>query len=147
MTKTLPKIFFIVLASTMLWSCTSKKECADCPSCGENLVYGATMTGAAVEEVIPLEVIDTTSNLDEQFAENKVKIEKKYGEQWDFCHCVKANDSLDKVVKSGVDLDEKFMARFEEVDQKCKAFLVMSPNQTPAERAAHEKKIKNCLRR
>lgn len=99
-----------------------------------------------MEEVVPVVIMDTTLTVDENFAKNKVKIEKIYGEQWDFCHCIVANDSLDKVVKSGAEIDDAFMDRFSLVDQKCKAFLVMSPNQTPDERAVHEKKTKNCLR-
>jgi len=84
--------------------------------------------------------------VDDQFVENKIKIEEKFGEQWDFCRCVLANDSLDRLIKKNVDLDEKFMKTFDEVDQKCKAFLVMSPNKTPEEREEHEQKIKKCLK-
>ncbi|MFA7274382.1 MAG: hypothetical protein WC044_10960 [Crocinitomicaceae bacterium] len=75
-----------------------------------------------------------------------MKIEEKFGEQWDFCRCVLANDSLDQLIKKNAELDDKFMKAFEEVDLKCKAFLVMSPNQTPDERLEHESKIKKCLK-
>lgn len=85
-------------------------------------------------------------NVDKNFEQNKVVIEKKFGTQWDFCRCVIANDSLDKLVKDGAELDDAFMVRFEEVDQHCKAFLVMNPNKTPEERDLHERKIKECLR-
>ena len=78
-------------------------------------------------------------------SENKLNIEKIYGEQWDFCKCAIANDSLDKAVKAG-DVTDKLMERFDEVDIKCKSFLVMDNTRTPEERAKHDKKIRNCLR-
>lgn len=109
-------------------------------------MYGNAADEILVDDGIPVIAVDTSGSVDENFAENKIKIEKIYGEQWDFCHCIIANDSLDKVVKSGAEMDDNFMKVFEEVDQKCKAFLVISPNKTPKERADHEKKIRNCLR-
>ena len=68
-----------------------------------------------------------------------------YGFCVDFCKCVVANDSLDKAVKAG-DITDKLMERFDEVDRKCKSFLVMDNMHTPEERAKHDKKIRNCLR-
>ncbi|MCT4560618.1 MAG: hypothetical protein N4A41_04495 [Crocinitomicaceae bacterium] len=101
---------------------------------------------AEVEKDLSKNVPLIEEGVDRDFKENKKKIEKKYGNQWDFCRCVVANDSIDKVVKSGVDLDQKFMDRFEEIDAKCKAFLVMNPNNTPEERQLHERKIQECLK-
>lgn len=147
MTKSLPKKLYLILVLFALMGCSSNEPCVDCPSCGENLIYGNASTEIIVEDGIPIIAPDTAEFIDKDFAENKVKIEQKYGEQWDFCRCVVANDSLDKVVKSGAEMDDNFMKVFEEVDQKCKAFLVMSPNKTPKERAEHEKKIKNCLKK
>jgi len=86
---------------------------------------------------------DVEVNVD--FKENKAKIEKKYGEQWDFCKCVVLNDSIDKAVKAG-NMDDKLMERFDEVDLKCKSFLVMDNSRTPEERLLHDKKIAKCLR-
>lgn len=86
---------------------------------------------------------DVVVNVD--FKENKAKIEKKYGEQWDFCKCVVLNDSIDKAVKAG-NVDDKLMDRFDEVDRKCKSFLVMDNSRTPEERMLHDKKIAKCLR-
>ena len=87
-----------------------------------------------------------TAGVDENYKENKVKIEKEYGEQWSFCKCIVANDSLDKVLKNGADVDDSFIARFDEVETKCKAFLTMSKNSTPEERSLHQEKITNCLK-
>ena len=86
---------------------------------------------------------DVEVNVD--FKENKKVIEKKFGEQWDFCTCVVLNDSIDKAVKAG-NMDDKLMDRFDMVDQKCKSFLVMDNSRTPEERMLHDKKIQRCLR-
>ena len=86
---------------------------------------------------------DVEVNVD--FKENKKVIEKKFGEQWDFCACVVLNDSIDKAVKEG-SMDDKLMERFDVVDQKCKSFLVMDNSRTPEERMLHDKKIQRCLR-
>ena len=86
---------------------------------------------------------DVEVNVD--FKENKKVIEKKFGEQWDFCTCVVLNDSIDKAVKAG-NMDDKLMDRFDVVDQKCKSFLVMDNSRTPEERMLHDKKIQRCLR-
>lgn len=86
---------------------------------------------------------DVEVNVD--FKENKKVIEKKFGEQWDFCTCVVLNDSIDKAVKAG-NMDDKLMDRFDVVDQKCKSFLVMDNSRTPEERMLHDKKIQKCLR-
>lgn len=145
MSKSLPKIWSAFVVVLILVSCQSKEKCADCPSCGENLNYGNAPKEIVVEDGLLITEMDTTFSVDKDFVENKIKIEKKYGQQWDFCRCVRANDSLDRVVKSGAEMDDNFMQVFEEVDVKCKAFLVMSPNKTPQERAEHEKKIKKCL--
>ena len=86
---------------------------------------------------------DVEVNVD--FKENKKVIEKKFGEQWDFCTCVVLNDSIDKAVKAG-NMDDKLMERFDVVDQKCKSFLVMDNSRTPEEMMLHDKKIQKCLR-
>ncbi len=146
MSKTLPlKLIFSFVAFVFV-ACNQQPDCMGCYTCGENAIYGPGNVDTTDLEFVPESAMDTSISVDENFTENKKKIEEKYGEQWDFCHCIFANDSLDKVVKSGGDLDDDFFKAFETVDQKCKAFLVMSPNQTPSERAAHEKKVKDCLR-
>jgi hypothetical protein len=38
------------------------------------------------------------------------------------------------------------MDRFEEVDKRCKSFLVMDNIRTPEEREKHDKKIRRCLK-
>lgn len=78
---------------------------------------------------------------------NHEKIVSKYGEQWDFCFCVQANDSINRASQKG--LNEKqaelLMKRWEVVEIKCKEFLT-NPNRTPEERELHEKKVAKCLK-
>jgi hypothetical protein len=84
-----------------------------------------------------------------EFKENLAQIEKKHGVQWDFCTCVVANDSLDRAVKDPTTNDaemDKILERFDVVAEKCKAFQIQNPNQTPEERARHEKKVRDCLK-
>jgi hypothetical protein len=78
---------------------------------------------------------------------NHEKIVSKYGEQWDFCSCIRANDSINSASQKG--LSEKqaalLMKRWEVVEVKCKEFLT-NPNRTPEERELHEKKVAKCLK-
>jgi len=82
-----------------------------------------------------------TSELNESIA----KIEKKYGEQWDFCHCVVVNDSIDKAIKAG-NTDDILLERWDHVDKKCQAFRIQDANRTPEQRELHEKKVRTCLK-
>lgn len=100
----------------------------------------------------PMLASDTTKKVHEikEHQENLKVIEKKYGEQWGFCECVVANDSIDRAVKNLVDFEskqaEKLLERFEYVSTKCQAFLGMDANRTPEERIKHEKRVKKCLK-
>lgn len=95
----------------------------------------------------------TMDNVDpkerKEFKENLAQIEKKHGVQWDFCDCVGANDSINKALQvpnlPDAKLD-KLIDRLTTVEEKCQAFLVQNPNQTPEERARHEKKVRDCLK-
>lgn len=84
-----------------------------------------------------------------EFKENLANIEKKHGVQWDFCDCVIANDSINKALQIPNLPDsklDKLIDRLTIVEEKCQAFLIQNPNQTPEERARHEKKVRNCLK-
>lgn len=107
----------------------------------------------SVEEEIPNVFVADTAKKKHQIKEEKEnleKIEKKYGEQWGFCECVVANDSIDKAVKNLIDFEtpqaEKLLERFDYVSKKCQAFLGMDASRTPEERQKHEKKVKKCLK-
>jgi hypothetical protein len=137
------KILVLFFSLIIFISCEEKKI-VDCGMCGLNMNRVET-PDSPVEAVQMSSIKDTSTTGDAEFLENKAKIEKIYGEQWDFCHCVIVNDSLNKQIKAGK-IDDNLMERMEVVDQHCKAFLVMDDSKTPDEREAHEKKIKKCLK-
>ena len=90
--------------------------------------------------------IDTAGYVDDD-AMMTDAIEEKYGEQWEFCDCVVKNDSVNKAIDEA-ETDEDFdrvLARMEVIDQHCKEMLT-TPNTTPDERAAHERKVTKCLK-
>lgn len=85
----------------------------------------------------------------QEVAEAQKEIVKKYGEQWDFCTCIVKGDSVNTAMMEDDIADEVFeqlMERSDHIDSKCKHLLVQ-PNSTPEERDAHNKKVKDCLRR
>ena len=135
-------IFFSI--SLVVLACSSKHISEDCGPCGVNM-NRVEVAETPEEAIIQNKEADTSTTGNEEFRENKMKIEAIYGEQWDFCKCVILNDSLDKAAKSGT-MDDKFMDRFEEVDKRCKSFLVMDNIRTPEEREKHDKKIRRCLK-
>ena len=99
-----------------------------------------------IDSDIDLSQIDT--NYRDEFLNSLKEIEDKYGQQWDFCMCVKKNDSINKAIRASnlSDLDlSKLIARFDEVEKRCKAFLVQNPQNTPKERRKHEEKVRSCL--
>jgi membrane-associated HD superfamily phosphohydrolase len=151
--KNMPMItkytFVLLFLATLLIACTNTEECKECEE-EQNLVESpAEVTDRVANEKViqeEEETIASDENVDQNFIANKEKIVQKFGKQWSFCSCVRANDSLDKLIKSGAELNDAFMKRFDEVDNKCKAFLVMSNNSTPEEREAHVKKTKDCIK-
>lgn len=127
----------------LLASCSEKSsECTDCNDCGLNLnVKDVSLEEALSQSKNPDKVLSDSTELKESIA----KIEAKYGEQWDFCHCVVVNDSIDKAIKAGNTAD-KLIERWDYVDKKCQAFRIQDPNRTPEERDAHERRVKKCLK-
>lgn len=82
-----------------------------------------------------------------EMAENHKKIEKKYGEQWDFCTCIIANDSITDAFEKKLtpQQEQKLMERWDYVDRKCKELTTFDQT-TPEERTKHEKRVKKCLK-
>ena len=79
--------------------------------------------------------------------ELKQKIEKKYGEQWDFCACIHKNDSINKAFKNKLtpEQEDKLIDRWDFVETKCKE-LTTYANTTPEERAIYQARVKKCLK-
>ncbi|MCB9225430.1 MAG: hypothetical protein R2780_12605 [Crocinitomicaceae bacterium] len=97
-------------------------------------------------------LVDTTTFVDDSgYVNDSLEmeniIEATYGEQWDFCDCVVKNDSVNRVLEeAGDDADyDAILARMDEIDMHCKAMLT-TPNTTPEERDAHERKVRKCLK-
>jgi hypothetical protein len=140
------KRLFIVLflsLATLISSCGGNEECTTCEL--EN------QQDSLVENVLTTTLKDTATEkkaVVQDLKENHEKIVAKYGEQWDFCTCVVANDSINDAFEKGgmtAKQEEKLMARWEYVDNKCKELLT-TPNTTPEERAKHDKKVLKCLK-
>ncbi|TSJ47653.1 hypothetical protein [Fluviicola chungangensis] len=135
------QFLFLVLFAV---SCGSNEECSDCEL--ENAKD--TITEADDLETALKDTNTEKKSVAIENIENHEKIVKKYGEQWDFCTCVVANDSINDAFEKGnmsSKQEEKLMARWEYVDTKCKELLT-TPNTTPEERAKHDKKVMKCLK-
>jgi hypothetical protein len=109
-------------------------------SCSQNKAETTNETDLSNKKTNP-----NTSNSD---FENTNRIEKKYGIQWDFCDCVKKNDSIDRILKqqklSDIEL-EKILDRANEIERKCKVLLTDLKSNKPSDRAKHQEKVKACL--
>jgi len=80
--------------------------------------------------------------------EEKDRIVEKYGVQWDFCDCVKKNDSIDKLLKNQKLTESEIDAillRTDEIEKKCKLLLTDLKSNKPSERQRHQEKVKACL--
>jgi len=130
--------------SLMLFTACQSKPCKECVSCGEDLnVKEASLETAVATSTVQAPKVDAN-----EMHENLMKIEAKYGEQWDFCNCVVVGDSINDALQkdmSDKELD-KLLKRFDYVAKKCQAFRIQDPNRTPEERDAHEKRVRKCLK-
>lgn len=136
--------FQFLFLSLFVISCGSNEECKDCQ-------IEKTIDTVAKTDDLSTVLKDTATEkraVSVELKENHEKIVKKYGEQWDFCTCVVANDSINDAFEKGgmtPKQEEKLMARWEYVDNKCKEMLT-TPNTTPEERAKHDRKVMKCLK-
>ncbi len=136
--KTLTLFSFALL---LLASCGSDKTCTDCdkPKVEKDTIVDS-MEEALKQDTTP---VDNTK----ERGEIHEKIVKKYGEQWDFCKCIIANDSITDAFEKKLtpEQEEKLMTRWDYVDKKCKE-LTTFDNTTPEERMKHEKRVNKCLK-
>jgi hypothetical protein len=140
------QLFSFFVFVFLLIACKQKVE--DCKSCEldqNNVDSIVEIDKSSLDKALKSTTIESKSK---EQVENLKKIEEKFGEQWDFCTCVKANDSINKAFEKNVSdkQADQLMARWEYVELKCKEFLTQ-PNTTPEEREVHEKKVKRCLRK
>jgi hypothetical protein len=136
------KFCYFILLSFIVSSCAEKEPCADCAECGLNL----NVKEVSMDEALAKAKSGGTSGVDTtELQESIAKIEEKYGEQWDFCHCVVVNDSIDKAIKAG-NTEDALIERWDYVDKKCQAFRIQDASRTPEQRELHEKKVRKCLK-
>jgi len=135
---------FVVFISglLLLFSCNSNGKCEDCVAKIKKDTVETKVD--AMQHAMARDTAVTTSK-DQK--ENHEKIVKKFGEQWDFCSCVVANDSITDAFEKTLTpkQEEKLMARWDYVDTKCKE-LTTTPNTTPEERAKHDRRVMKCLK-
>lgn len=137
--------FLLVTIALFMISCGSGGECKECKKKKDEPVKDTVVD--SMEEALKNDTVSTVGMTKEQKI-NHVKIVKKYGEQWDFCKCVIATDSIDDAVENSKLTDDqvtKLMERWDYVDKKCKE-LTTFENQTPDERAKHDKNVIKCLK-
>jgi hypothetical protein len=117
-----------------LFSCTQKKTCKACEK-------GNKSSSAQKEQ--------NDKGVDKKDLKSSVYlIEKKYGEQWDFCACVLKGDSVNKAILKPNLSDkqlQKVLSRFEFINKKCQSFKIQDASRSPEQRERHEKKVKECL--
>jgi hypothetical protein len=100
-------------------------------------------TKNATSNAINTKNVDTLNQQEE-----KDRIVEKYGVQWDFCDCVKKNDSIDKLLKNQKLTESEIDAillRADEIEKKCKLLLTDLKSNKPSERQRHQEKVKACL--
>lgn len=137
------KFLLSLLGLVVLFSCSSGEECTDCNAKPDE----DTITEIEVNDMESAMARDTAVAPSKEQQENRAKIVKKYGEQWDFCTCIVKNDSITDAFEKKLtpQQEEKLMARWDYVDNKCKE-LTTFDNTTPEERARHEKRVNKCLK-
>ena len=131
--------YSLLILLIICFSCTEKKSKTNTTSSEKQLVKKDSVK----PEIKEIKIISKKN----EKTENHNKIIEKFGEQWDFCKCVLANDSINSAFEKTVTDAEtnKLMKRWEHVEVKCKEFLT-SENKTPEQRIEHELKVKKCLK-
>lgn len=131
--------YSIFILLVICFSCSEKKSKTNSTSTEKQLVKKDSVK----PEIKEIKIISKKN----EKTENHNKIIEKFGEQWDFCKCVLANDSINSAFEKTVTDAEtnRLMKRWEHVEVKCKEFLT-SENKTPEQRIEHELKVKKCLK-
>jgi hypothetical protein len=142
------RIIATALLLSILISCgETPKKIEEKPQSSEEIIHAKQ---AEIQGVVATKKKKTHASMAQKDMEKAKKIiEKKYGEQWDFCTCVQKNDSINKAFTKPNIPDKEFdklFKRLEFVEDKCQVFLIEDANSTPEQREAHAKKVKDCLR-
>jgi hypothetical protein len=125
-------------------------------SCKDEVKKPKIKKNDLADTIVPAKSVEDALNRVEsgvsvtQAAEDKKNAEviaKKYGEQWDFCTCIVANDSITDAFEGKMtkEQEEKLMKRWDYVDNKCKAITTFDQT-IPDQRIAHDRKVAKCLK-
>ena len=133
---------FLSITALILVSCNGHQN----QPAEEVVVTDSLLIVEKTDSLVQEEFIIKEVSKDPEIQEAQEEIVKKYGEQWDFCTCIVKSDSVNTaLMEAPDDMFDLVMERSEYIDSKCKGLLIQ-PNATPEERAAHEKRVKKCLR-
>ncbi|MFM2040712.1 MAG: hypothetical protein RLZZ493_1301 [Bacteroidota bacterium] len=127
----------LILAALAIASCTCETQ-----TCNGKKKQQITKKMPLRTDAVPKKKVQLIER-----TELKQKIEKKYGEQWDFCACILKNDSINKAFKNKLtpEQEDKLIDRWDFVETKCKE-LTTYANTTPEERAIYQARVKKCLK-
>ena len=112
------------------------------------LLFSCSQNNESTENEERLSTNNSNLSSSNSGQENLDRIQKKYGIQWDFCDCVKKNDSIDRLLKKQKLSDaqlEEILLRADEIDKKCKVLLTDLKSNKPMDRAKHQAKVRECL--
>jgi hypothetical protein len=133
-------LFFILF---FLFSCTQKKSCKECEKENKSFLTEEEY------KFISAQKEQKDKGVDKKDLKSSIYlIEKKYGEQWDFCACILKGDSVNKAILKPNLSDkqlQKLLNRFEHINKKCQSFKIQDASRSPEQRVSHEKKVKECL--
>ncbi|MEZ4938651.1 MAG: hypothetical protein R2799_13755 [Crocinitomicaceae bacterium] len=137
-------LFTLAVFAAFLVACNSeepKKDSEKESNVQDTVVVDTTLSDTLSEDSLEAQGYDIKE--EEKIEEN---IEKKYGEQWEFCDCIVRNDSVNKALETADDAQvDKIIARMDVIEKHCKKMLTV-PNNTPEERTKYQRKVNKCLR-
>lgn len=138
-------IYSLALFAFVLAGCSSQETTKEAAAKNEKdtTEVDSTLVDTMTISDDSLEAQGYDVNEEENIEEN---IEKKYGEQWEFCDCIVRNDSVNKALETANDAQvDAILARMDQIEKHCKKMLTV-PNTTPEERTKYQRKVNKCLR-
>ena len=149
------KIIYILFFSLILTACQSGSDAeqkyevrdieSDSTAIKDSLAMQDSLLSDTIEEkkIVPVDVTDADGYEDKDAAEKIIKANK---EQLSFCECAKKMNQLEQEMEAAEgDALEKLFDDMEKMQKGECAILFVSPNRTPDERKAHQRRIQKCL--
>lgn len=140
--------FVLLVLSIIFFSCKNDAPSSDATQNQKDSTL--VSNEKVVEEIVePAKTVNKDSIKEVEKTENQVAITKKYGVQWDFCTCIRTLDSINEAfLEDNLSADGETILenRLSYVDNKCKAITTL-PSNTEEDRARHQKKVRDCLKK